>query len=76
MPNPEWMAFAVVAALLGYFGFRFFKYRGFRGAFYGSRLVRTVGELQLQPFLGISTKLRVHVLEDGRIVLEKSRREV
>ena len=74
MPVPENFAFFVIAAVVGYFIFRFFKYGGFRGALYGSPVAKTFGDLQLARYAGATTTLRVHLLEDGRIVLEQSSR--
>jgi hypothetical protein len=59
----------VFAAIVGYFAFRFFKYGGLRGALYGSTVVRTIGEVQLERFGGATTAFRVHVLENGRILI-------
>jgi len=44
------------------------------GALYGSAIARTVGEVQLQGSSSATTTLRVHLLEDGRIILEVSSR--
>lgn len=74
MPIPENLAFFLIAAVLGYFVFRFFKHGGFRGALYGSPVAKTFGDLQLARYAGATTTLRVHLLEDGRIVLEQTSR--
>jgi len=57
-----------------YFLNRFVKYGGLRGALYGSAVARTAGEVELERSSGATTTLRVHVLEDGRIILEVSSR--
>lgn len=67
-----WVPFAALAVFLAY---RWFKYRGLRGMLYGSPVARTIGELELAQAAGDVTSLRVHVLEDGRIVIEYSTRE-
>jgi hypothetical protein len=74
MPIPESLFFAVFAIVAGWFIFRFVKYGGLRGALYGSAIARTVGELALDDPGTVRTTLRVHVLEDGRTVLEVSSR--
>ena len=74
MPIPENLAFFVIVAVFGYFVFRFFKHGGLRGALYGSPVVKTFGDIQLARFAGATSTLRVHLLEDGRIVLEQSSR--
>jgi hypothetical protein len=74
MPIPEWLFFVVFAGFAGYFVYRYFKYGGFRGALYGSAIARTVGEVELQGSSSTTTTLRVHLLEDGRIILEVSSR--
>jgi hypothetical protein len=67
-----WVPFAALAAFLVY---RFFKFRGLRGMLYGSPVARTTGEIELAQAAGDVTILRVHVLEDGRVVIEYSTRE-
>lgn len=74
MPIPETLFGVVFAAVAGFFLYRFFKYGGLRGALYGSAVARTVGEVKLERASGATTTLRVHVLENGRIILEVSSR--
>jgi hypothetical protein len=64
----------VFVAIAGYFLYRFVKYGGLRGVLYGSTVARTIGEIPLPRRAGTTTTLRVHILEDGRIVLEQSSR--
>lgn len=71
LDNFFWVPFAAIGAFILY---RFIKYGGFRGALYGSAVVRTVGEVELDRRMGASTTLRVHVLENGQIILEQSSR--
>src|SRR5262245_50208326 len=71
LDNFIWVPFAAVAAFLL---FRFLKYGGMRGMLYGSAVARTVGEVELERKWGITTTLRVHVLENGKVVLEQSSR--
>jgi hypothetical protein len=66
--------FLVFAAVASFFVFRFFKYGGLRGALYGSRIVRTIGEVDLGRVAGTTTTLRVHLLENGSVVVEQSSR--
>ncbi len=67
-----WVPFAALAAFLVY---RWFKFRGLSGMLYGSAVARTTGEIELSRAAGDVTILRVHALEDGRIVIEYSTRE-
>ena len=71
LDNFFWVPFVAIGAFILY---RFIKYGGFRGALYGSTVTRTVGEVELTRSLGASTTLRVHVLENGQIILEQSSR--
>ena len=61
--------FVVFAAIAGYFVFGVFRY-GFRGSMYGSRVLRTVGEIDLQRTRVSRTTLRVHALENGQTAVE------
>lgn len=74
MPIPESLFFVVFAGFVAYFVYRYLKYGGFRGALYGSAIARTLGEVELAGSSSTTTTLRVHVLEDGRIILEVSSR--
>lgn len=60
--------------VVGFFVYRFLKHGGMRGMLYGSGVARTVGEVQLERRRGMTTTLRVHVLENGEVVLEQSSR--
>jgi hypothetical protein len=66
-----WVPFVAIGAYLLY---RLVKHGGWRGMLYGSAVARTIGELKLARRMGASTTLRVHVLENGQIVLEHSSR--
>ena len=74
MPIPESFFPFVFLPMVAYFGYRFFKHGGFRGAMYGSAVVKTFGDIQLVSHAGATTTLRVHLLADGRIVVEQSSR--
>jgi hypothetical protein len=76
MEVPVSLFFIVFTGFAAYFIYRFVKHGGFRGAMYGSAVMRTVGEVELDRYLGAHTTLRVHVLANGRIVLEESRRQL
>jgi hypothetical protein len=62
----------IVIAVFGFFAFRFLIFGSLRGAFYGSRVSRKVGEIDIRQRAGSTTTLRVFQLADGSIVLEKS----
>ena len=74
MSVPIELSFVPFAAIAAYFLYRFVKYGGFRGMIYGSKVARTIGEVELDRSYGVTTTLRVHVLEDEKIVLEQSSR--
>ncbi len=65
------VAFVTVA---GFFITRLVKYGSFRGALYGARVIATFGDVEVQRNGSTATSIRVHALEDGRIVLEQSTR--
>jgi hypothetical protein len=74
VPNLESLFPVFVLGVVAYFGYRFFKHGGLRGAMYGSAVVKTFGDIQLAPRAGATTTLRIHLLADGRLVLEQSSR--
>jgi hypothetical protein len=74
IPIPATLFFVAFGTMVVYFLYRFIKYGGLRGALYGSAIARTVGEVELDRSTSMTTTLRVHVLEDGRIILEVSSR--
>lgn len=74
MQFPDGLFSLVFAAVVIFFVFRFVKYGGLRGALYGSRIARTIGEVDLGRVAGASTTLRVHLLENGNVVVEQSSR--
>src|SRR5262249_38076441 len=57
--------FAVIGAIAVYFAFRFFKFGGFKGAMFGARIERTVGEAEGSSGNLTTTLVRVHVLGGG-----------
>jgi hypothetical protein len=69
--NLFWVPFV---AVFGFLIFRLLKYGSFRGMLYGSAVARTIGEVELERKWGTTTTLRVHVLENGKVVLEHSSR--
>ncbi len=50
-------------SIFGFLGYRYFRYGGFLGMIVGARVMRTVGSVQSEKTLGISKRLKVHVLE-------------
>jgi hypothetical protein len=74
MGIPETLFFVAFATVAGWFLYRFVRHGGLRGVLYGSAVSRTVGEVEVAHYGSTRTILRVHVLEDGRIVLEQSTR--
>jgi hypothetical protein len=71
LDNYFWIPFAALAV---FFLYRFLKHRSLRGMLYGSAVARTIGEIPLGQRMGATTTLRVHILENGQIVLEQSSR--
>jgi hypothetical protein len=72
--NLDYLVPIAILSVIAYFVYRFIKHGGWRGALYGSTVVKTFGDLQLPGQAGSTISLRVHVLEDGRIILEQSAR--
>jgi hypothetical protein len=71
LDNYFWVPFAALAA---FFLYRILKHGSLRGMLYGSAVARTIGEVDLGRRMGATTTLRIHVLENGQIVLEQSSR--
>ena len=59
-----------------FFLFRFFKFSGLRGMIYGSRVADTFGEIDLGKKAGTNNILRVHKLENGKIVVEQTSKAI
>ncbi len=74
MQFPDPLFSLIVIGVLAFIAFRVWKFGGFRGALYGSRVLRTIGEIDLGQRAGATTTLRVHQLENGNIVVEQSSR--
>ena len=74
MPGPEKLFFIVFFGIVAAFVYRAVKYGGFRGAMYGGRVVATFGDVEVERTGTMKSVMRVHVLDDGRIVLEQSSR--
>lgn len=72
VPGLEIIAPVVVVAIFGMFVYRFFRHDGLLGALYGSRIARTIGEVDLGKQHGASTMIRVYILENDKIVIEHS----
>ena len=56
---------SVFGAVAAYFIFRFLKFGGFKGAMFGARIQRTVGEAEGSGGSVMKTLVRVHVLDGG-----------
>jgi hypothetical protein len=65
MPIPESLFFVVFAGFAAYFVYRYVKYGGFRGALYGSAIVRTVGEVELSGSSSTTTTLHGYPMTVG-----------
>ena len=57
--NPEYIFFAVFAAVAGYILYQIFT-KGFKGALFGGRIEKTYGEIELEKQTMMSGKLKVH----------------
>lgn len=55
--------FVVFGLMLAYFAFQVFRNRGLRGAMFGARVMRTVGELDLGRSGMVRRRLKVHCLK-------------
>ena len=74
MQFPIEIFYAVFIGVAAYLVFRIVKYGGLRGAMYGSAISRTIGEIETGRFGGANQTLRVHRLENDRVVLELASR--
>jgi hypothetical protein len=59
----EYLPFVVFGAVLIFFVFQLVKHRGFRGAMFGARIAKTIGELDLGRWRTIRMRVAVHCLE-------------
>lgn len=59
----QYLFFLVFGLGAAYFAFQVVRNRGLRGAMFGARLVRTIGELDLGRRGMVRTTLKVHCLE-------------
>jgi hypothetical protein len=57
--------FSLLAVFLGLFGYRILKYGGFKGAVFGGRIERTLGEVRGTGRAAGNVKVRVHALAGG-----------
>ena len=60
---------------LGAIGYAIYKYskdRSFSGLIFGSKVARTIGQIDLSDKPGVSKKVSIHILEDGRVALEEA----
>src|SRR5262245_55983824 len=54
--------FAVFAVVVGYFAYRMVRHGGLKGAMFGARIERTVGEVPGERQAGMRVALKVHAL--------------
>ena len=62
--------YVIFFALALYIGYQIISKRGLKGAVLGSKIVRTVGEVNIDQKGVMNQVVRVHVLENGRIGIE------
>ena len=67
MDNLFYVVFVAVAMYMAY---QVFSKGGFKGAVFGSKILRTVGEIAIEKKGLMSQVVRVHALENGRIGIE------
>ena len=58
--------------VIGYAAYRFFKDRSFSALIFGSKIAKTIGQIDLSDRPGVSKKVSIHILEDGRVALEEA----
>ncbi len=63
--SPEYIPLLLIGAVAVFFLWRTVKYGGFKGALFGARIARTVGEVDTTGGRFSRTVLKVHVLEGG-----------
>ena len=54
--------FVILGAVMLYFVFMIAKY-GFRGMFFGGKIVRTLGEVPLKPRSGVRGNMKIHQVQ-------------
>ena len=57
--------------IVAYFAYRYFRFHGMAGVLFGSKVDRTLGEVEISKKAGVSTVIKIHVLEDKRIAVEE-----
>ena len=62
MDTPTTLFFVVFAGFVGYFIYRMLRYGGLRGAMFGAKVERTVGEVPARKQGLLSTVIKVHLL--------------
>lgn len=62
MLSPETLFFGLFVAVLFYLGYRMTRFGGFRGAMFGARIERTVGEVRGRSMGVMNVTLKVHAL--------------
>ena len=66
----------VFFGIILYFLYQMFSKGGFKGAIFGSKVIETVGEINLKK-VGITNQiLRVHKLENGEVGIEHTTKAV
>ena len=65
METADLIMLGVFGAVAAYFAFKFFKFGGLKGAMFGARIERTVGEAAGSDGNVMKTLVRVHVLDGG-----------
>jgi hypothetical protein len=64
--NFDLIFFGIVACGAGYFIYSVRRHGGLKGAMFGSRILRSVGEVSLPKRYMVSLKLKVHVLKEKK----------
>ena len=62
--------YVVFGAVVLYMAYQVFSKGGFKGVIFGSKILRTVGEIAVEKKGLLSQVIRVHALENGRIGIE------
>jgi hypothetical protein len=63
--SPHYIPFLLIGGIAVFFLLRAVKYGGFKGALFGARITRTVGEVDTSGGRFSSTVVKVHMLEGG-----------
>lgn len=66
------LSFFLFIGVVGFIGYKFFKDKSFSALIFGSKIDRTIGQIDLSENRVASKKVSIHVLENGRVAVEEA----